>query len=85
MYGQYQTGSYPVTFDEFFTQSSVAMRAVEESALSLSAAMVAESRASAAAASRAFVVQLIISAVLALIAGLLVWFCVVMSRAGSTA
>ncbi len=76
MYRQHQTGAYPVTFEEFFSRSSVAMQAVEESALSLSSAMVAESRQRAAAASRAFVEQLLISAILAVVAGLLVWFCV---------
>lgn len=77
MYAQYQTGNYAVTFDEFFAQSSAAMLAVEESALALSTAMVDESRARATAASQAFILQLSISAVLAAIAGLLVWFCVI--------
>ncbi len=77
MYAQHQTGNYPVTFDEFFARSSTAMKAVEDSALSLSAAMVSESQARAAAASRSFIVQFVISAVLSVIAGLLVWFCVV--------
>ncbi len=76
MYARHETGDYSVTFDEFFTQSSAAMRAVEESARSLSAAMVGESRTRAAIASLSFIVQLIISAVLALIAGMLIWFCV---------
>ncbi len=77
MYAEHETGKYPVTFDEFFTQSNIAMRAVEEAALSLSAQMVAESRTHAVAAARAFILQIMICVVLAVIAGLLVWFCVV--------
>jgi methyl-accepting chemotaxis protein len=76
MYKAHETGDYPVTFEQFFARSSTAMQTVEDAALLLSTRMVEESRLRASEATKAFFIQAITAAVLSLIAGLLVWFCV---------
>ena len=81
MYANFETGQYPLQFQEFFARSSEAMTAVEKATLATSAEMIVQSRASRDSAYMQLVTQVIMSLALAALSiGLLYFLLIGVSR-----
>lgn len=76
MYRAAETGAYPYDFEAFFRLSSEAMASVEQAVQVMTTEMVATAHRSAAAASKAFYIQLVLAFAFIGIACGMLWFLV---------